>query len=42
MNRKDLQMNLNEALMAFLGSIPEKCEPYGNGHINDTYLVSAD
>lgn len=42
MNRKDLHIKLNEALMAFFGSIPEVCEPYGNGHINDTYLVSAD
>ena len=38
MNRENL--NTAEALAAFFRDLPESCEPYGNGHINDTFLVS--
>ena len=38
MNRENL--NTAEALSAFFRVFPESCEPYGNGHINDTFLVS--
>ena len=31
-----------EALAAFFKEMPTSCEPYGNGHINDTFLVVAD
>lgn len=34
--------NLTEALLAFFEKKPEYCEPYGNGHINDTFLVITD
>ena len=30
-----------EALVAFFKETPSSCEPYGNGHINDTFLVVA-
>ena len=30
-----------EALVAFFKETPSYCEPYGNGHINDTFLVVA-
>ena len=39
MSRKNI--NTAEALAAFFRDIPEYCEPYGNGHINDTFLVSS-
>ena len=35
-------IDLSEVLCAFWGDAPVTCEPYGNGHINDTFLVSAD
>ncbi|MBO5281353.1 MAG: hypothetical protein J6B55_09140 [Clostridia bacterium] len=35
MNRENL--NTAEALSAFFRVFPESCEPYGNGHINDTF-----
>ena len=31
----------SEALLAFFKETPSYCEPYGNGHINDTFLVAA-
>jgi len=40
MNRDNIQTG--EALGAFFKEIPSYCEPYGNGHINDTFLVVAD
>ena len=40
MNRK--KADPIEALSAFLKETPASCEPYGNGHINDTFLVIAD
>ena len=40
MTRAELCAKKNEALEAFasVGKV-EYCEPYGNGHINDTFLV---
>jgi len=40
MNKKIIKTN--EALSAYFKEIPSYCEPYGNGHINDTFLVVAD
>jgi len=40
MNRK--KANTSEALFAYFNENPTYCEPYGNGHINDTFLVIAD
>jgi Ser/Thr protein kinase RdoA (MazF antagonist) len=40
MSRK--AMDTGEALAAFFEEMPSSCEPYGNGHINDTFLVVAD
>lgn len=40
MNRKTA--STTEALAAYFKNLPGCCEPYGNGHINDTYLVIAD
>ena len=38
MNRENA--NTAETLAAFFRDVPEYCEPYGNGHINDTFLIS--
>ena len=35
-------INTAEALSAYFNTRPTYCEPYGNGHINDTFLVVAD
>ena len=35
-------MKLTEALSAFFTVQPSYCESYGNGHINDTFLVVTD
>ena len=40
MDRKNI--NTNEVLQAYFKQDPTYCEPYGNGHINDTFLVVAD
>ena len=40
MNRESI--NTTEALSAYFKVAPTYCEPYGNGHINDTFLVVAD
>lgn len=32
-------INTSEALERYFKHTPEICEPYGNGHINDTFLV---
>ena len=40
MDRKNI--NASEALNAYFKEAPTYCEPYGNGHINDTFLVVAD
>ena len=38
----DKKINTAEALKAYFSTAPSYCEPYGNGHINDTFLVVAD
>ena len=40
MNREN--KNTTEVLSAYFEVVPTYCEPYGNGHINDTFLVVAD
>ena len=35
-------IKVNEALRAYFEEHPQYCEPYGNGHINDTFLVTAE
>ena len=40
MNRENI--NTKEVLSAYFKVAPSYCEPYGNGHINDTFLVVAD
>ena len=40
MDRKNIKVD--EALGAFFKDAPSYCEPYGNGHINDTFVVVAD
>ena len=42
MTREELLLKKDEALGAYarLGAV-RSCEPYGNGHINDTFLVLA-
>ena len=40
MNRENIKVN--EALAGYFKTAPDHCEPYGNGHINDTFLVIAD
>jgi hypothetical protein len=39
MERREECRRIEEALLAFFGEIPSYCEPYGSGHINDTFLV---
>ena len=34
--------DISAALSAFFKEHPTYCEPYGNGHINDTFLVLAE
>ena len=36
------KINTSEALSAYFDTVPSYCEPYGNGHINDTFLVIAN
>ncbi|MBQ8344705.1 MAG: aminoglycoside phosphotransferase family protein, partial [Clostridia bacterium] len=40
MTRNENCAKLGEALAAFLETEPLSCAPYGNGHINDTFLVT--
>lgn len=40
MNRSNI--DVNEVLAAYFAEAPTYCAPYGNGHINDTFLVTAD
>ena len=42
MTREEYCAKINEALFAYFGDEARSCEPYGNGHINDTFLVVAD
>lgn len=39
---REESINPSEALLAFFKVKPTYCKPYGNGHINDTFLVIAD
>ena len=39
MTREELCSKINEALDAYFGNSVRSYEPYGNGHINDTFLV---
>lgn len=39
---ENLNIQLLEALKAFFKTAPSSCEPFGNGHINSTFLVEAD
>ena len=36
------EINTAEVLCAYFEAEPSYCEPYGNGHINDTFLVVAN
>ena len=36
------KIDTSAALRAFFSVAPKSCEPYGSGHINDTFLVVAD
>ncbi len=40
MNRSNI--NTSRALKEYFAVSPSYCEPYGNGHINDTFLVISD
>lgn len=42
MGRTDACKKIDEALEAYFEGTPSYCEPYGSGHINDTFLVVAD
>ena len=42
MTREKACARIDEALEAYFGERVKSCEPYGNGHINDTFLVVAD
>lgn len=39
---KDSNIDTSKALAAYFNNIPAFCKPYGNGHINDTFLVVAE
>ena len=36
------KIDTKEAINAYFTTLPSYCEPYGNGHINDTFLVVAE
>ena len=42
MTRAELCSRIGEALTAYFDNAVRSCAPYGNGHINDTFLVIAD
>lgn len=42
MNRNQACARIDEALSAYFPKAPLSCEPYGNGHINDTFLVCTE
>ena len=42
MERTEACKKIGEALAAYFEGTPSYCEPYGSGHINDTFLVVAD
>ena len=39
LSREELCSKINEVTEAYFGDATQGCEPYGNGHINDTFLV---
>lgn len=39
MNREEACAKIGEVLAAYFEEVPQTCVPYGNGHINDTFLV---
>ncbi|MBQ9087079.1 MAG: aminoglycoside phosphotransferase family protein [Clostridia bacterium] len=42
MTRNEACSRIHEALTAYFGDMPQTATPYGNGHINDTFLVIHD
>lgn len=42
MGREELCSKINEVMVAYFGDETQKASPYGNGHINDTFLVVRD
>lgn len=42
MERAEACSKINEALAAYFDREPKSCQMYGNGHINDTFLVVFD
>lgn len=42
MERTEACKKISEALEAYFEKAPSYCEPYGSGHINDTFLVITD
>ena len=42
MGREELCAKISEVTEAYFGDANQACEPYGNGHINDTFLVVRD
>lgn len=42
MGREELCAKIGEVMNAYFGDETQVCEPYGNGHINDTFLVVRD
>ena len=38
----NFSVKANEPLCDFFGHVPEKVMPFGNGHINSTFLVEYD
>ena len=42
MTRAELCSKLSEVTEAYFGDSAQACTPYGNGHINDTFLVVRD
>ena len=39
MGREEFCAKISEACLAYFGDASQVCSPYGNGHINDTFLV---
>ena len=42
MGREELCSKIGEVMEAYFGDCEQICEPYGNGHINDTFLVKRE
>lgn len=39
---RERNINISEAIDAYFKNSPSYCESYGNGHINDTFLVFSE